>query len=311
MTSADVTSAGIPPAGMPPASMPEEGEAPWREALATERGFLLEGDGVEWLRRAEPGSIDLVVTDPPYNIGKAAWDNLGSLEDYLAWSQVWLSAAYAALKPTGTLYLMGFPEIVAQILAREGGNWAGVRWLTWYYRNKANLRDDWGRSHEAVLCLRKGKRFTFNTDPVRVPYNRHTTRYPERTQAKTSQYGGERKERWKPHPLGARPRDVLEAPVLSNGTREKTAHPTQKPVQLIRKLVLASSDPGERVVDPFGGSGTTALVAELNERHWVTIERDPTYVELARARILDPEAHAGAQTRESESATSARRAKLR
>lgn len=292
-------------------STSSESAAPWTEALATERGLLLHGDGVAWLSQAEPGSVDLIVADPPYNAGKVAWDKFQSLEDYLEWTQVWLAAAHAALKPTGTLYLTGFPEVVAQILAVETGRWTHIRWLTWYYRNKANMRNDWGRSQEAILCLRKCKRFTFNTDPVRVPYNQHTKRYPERTQAKSSKYGGERKERWKPHPLGARPRDVLEVPVLANGTREKTAHPTQKPLELIRRLVLSSSDEGELVVDPFCGSGTTALVSEVQGRRWVTIEQDAGYVELAKARLLDPSAYSGAQTRESAAETSARRAKLR
>lgn len=284
---------------------------PWREVYASALGRVLHGDGIAWLEQAEPGSIDLIVTDPPYNLGKNAWDRLGSLEEFVAWSQGWLRLAHRALKGTGTLYLMGFPEVVAHILSAEAGRWQSARWLTWYYRNKANMRDDWGRSHEAILCLRKGKEFTFNTDPVRVPYNSHTTRYPERTQAKTSKFGGERKERWEPHPLGARPRDVLEIPVLSNGTKEKTAHPTQKPLQLIRKLILASSDPGELVVDPFGGSGTSALAAEVQKRRWLTIEQSPEYVELIRERLLDPAAHAGAQTRESEASSTARRAKLR
>lgn len=279
--------------------------------LETELGTLQLGCGVSWLEGCPEGSVDLVVADPPYNLGKSSWDRFKSSADYLAWSKRWVDAAHAALKPTGALYLMGFSETLARILVAVEEPWFSARWLVWFYRNKANLRNDWGRSHESILVLRKGKRFTFNTDPVRVPYNSHTTRYPERTQAKTSQYGGERKDRWRPHPLGARPRDVLEIPVLSNGTREKTAHPTQKPVQLIRRLVLASSDEGDLVVDPFCGSGTTALVAETHGRRWVTCELDHTYAKLAKQRILDPEAHAGSQTKESEAKVSKRRAKLR
>lgn len=259
----------------------------------------------------DPGSVDLVVADPPYNLGKSEWDRFASEKDYLAWTQRWVQAAHRALKPMGSLYLMGFSEVLARILVAVEEPWHSSRWLVWFYRNKANLRNDWGRSHESILLLRKGKTFTFNTDPVRVPYNRHTTRYPERTQAKTSQYGGERKERWKPHPKGARPRDVLEIPVLCNGTKEKTAHPTQKPVQLIRRLVLASSNEGDLVVDPFCGSGTTALVAETTGRRWVTCEQDEGYGALAKARIRDPEAHAGTQTREPEAKVAARRGKLR
>jgi site-specific DNA-methyltransferase (adenine-specific) len=121
---------------------------------------------------------------------------------------------------------------------------------------------------------------------VRVPYNRHTERYPERVQSVSSQYGrGVRRDRWRPHPLGAKPRDVFEIPVLCNGTAEKTDHPTQKPVDLIRRLVLASSAPGQLVVDPFVGSGTTAVVAEELGRRWIACDADPRYVGLARARL--------------------------
>jgi site-specific DNA-methyltransferase (adenine-specific) len=278
---------------------------------STELGALYQGCGVTWLERQPAGSVHLIVADPPYNIGKTEWDRFRSKAEYLAWSRRWIAAAHRALTPTGSLYVMGFSEALAEVQVAVQSEWASVRWLIWYYRNKANLKDDWGRSHESLLLLRKGRAFTFNTDDVRIPYNAHTVRYPERTQAETSQYGGGRAERWRPHPLGARPRDVLEIPVLCNGTPEKTAHPTQKPVQLIRRLVLASSNEGELVVDPFAGSGTTALVAELHGRRWATCELDAGYVALAARRLEDPEAHAGQQTVETEAELGARRGRLR
>lgn len=290
--------------------MPRPSEPPvvvHRTALGT----LLQGCGVEWLERCPEGSVDLIVADPPYNLGKGDWDRFASPAEYLDWSRRWIAAAHRALTPTGSLYVMGFSEVLAEVQVAVAGAWDSVRWLIWFYRNKANLKDDWGRSHEALLLLRKGRPFTFNTDAVRTPYNAHTTRYPERTQAETSQYGGGRAERWRPHPLGARPRDVLEIPVLSNGTAEKTEHPTQKPVQLIRRLVLASSNGGELVVDPFAGSGTTPLVAELHGRRWVGCEADPGYAAIAARRLRDPDAFAGAQTKDSEAALASRRGRLR
>lgn len=289
-------------------------EQPRREAKVVHRtalGELIHGCGVEWLERCPAGSVDLIVADPPYNLGKGDWDRFGSTAEYLAFSRRWIAAAHRALGPTGSLYVMGFSEVLAEVQVAVASAWASVRWLIWFYRNKANLKDDWGRSHEALLLLRKGRRFTFNTDAVRIPYNAHTTRYPERTQAETSQYGGGRAERWRPHPLGARPRDVLEIPVLSNGTAEKTEHPTQKPVQLIRRLVLASSNEGDLVVDPFAGSGTTPVVAELHGRRWVGCEMDARYVAIAARRLRDPDAFAGAQTRDSESTLASRRGRLR
>jgi site-specific DNA-methyltransferase (adenine-specific) len=130
-----------------------------------------------------------------------------------------------------------------------------------------------------------------NVDAVRVPYNAHTTRYPARTQSVSSQFDrgerseGARRDAWTPHPLGAKPRDVLDVPVLCNGMAEKTEHPTQKPEELVRRLVLASSDPGDLVVDPFCGSGTTPVVAAATGRRFVAGDRDPRYVGLARRRL--------------------------
>src|SRR5262249_8894503 len=146
----------------------------------------------------------------------------------------------------------------------------GCRWLIWHYMNKANLGNDWGRSHESILHLRKGGDFTFNIDDVRIPYGNHTLKYPEHPQAETSQYGGEKtKDRlWRPHPKGAKPRDVIEVPTTCNGMEEKTSHPTQKPEELLRKFISASSNEGDLIVDPFLGSGTTAVAAEQLKRRW-------------------------------------------
>ena len=146
----------------------------------------------------------------------------------------------------------------------------GSRWLVWHYKNKANLGDDWGRSHESILHFRKSHAFTFNVDDVRIPYGEHTLKYPAHPQAETSQYGkaANKDHIWHPHPCGAKPKDVLEIPTTCNGMHEKTPHPTQKPEELLRKIVLASSNPGDLVVDPFLGSGTTAAVAEQLKRQW-------------------------------------------
>jgi site-specific DNA-methyltransferase (adenine-specific) len=288
--------------------------------LQTTLGRLEQAEALSWLSALEPASVDLVISDPPYNLGKSDWDRFASPAAYLDWSITWIAAAHRALKPEGSLYVMGFSEVLADLKSAVAGaraatpataEWSSCRWLVWFYRNKANLRDDWGRSHESILHLRKGSRFTFNTDAVRIPYNDHTTRYPERTQAATSQYGGARTERWRPHPAGARPRDVLEVPVLANGTAEKTRHPTQKPVQLVRRLVLASSNPGDLVVDPFSGSGTTALVCEQTGRRWRASELDRTWCDVAAARLRNPEEYLGSQTYEPEQVVAARRARLR
>jgi site-specific DNA-methyltransferase (adenine-specific) len=260
---------------------------PMRRAAATARGTLWYGLAEDLLASLADGSVDLVIADPPYNLAKEDWDDLGTLDAYVSWCDTWLIEVERVLTPEGSAYVCGFSEILADVKARSARRFrGGCRWLVWYYRNKANLGNDWGRSHESILHLRKSQNARIDVDAVRVPYNRHTERYPERVQAITSQYGrGVRRDRWQPHPLGAKPRDVLEIPVLCNGTAEKTHHPTQKPSDLIRRLIMASTRPGHLVLDPFAGSGTTALVAEETDRRWQAIDSDPRYVGLARERL--------------------------
>jgi len=115
------------------------------------------------------------------------------------------------LAPHGSAYVWRFSEILADVKARSARRFAACRWLIWYYRNKANLGRDWGRSHEVDPALRKDDA-RIDVDAIRIPYNGHTTRYPARIQAVSSQYGGERarRERWEPNPLGRQARDVIE-----------------------------------------------------------------------------------------------------
>jgi site-specific DNA-methyltransferase (adenine-specific) len=165
----------------------------------------------------------------------------------------------------------------------------GCKWLVWFYRNKGNLGNDWGRSHESILHLRKSKDFIFNIDEVRIPYNEHTIKYPARKQAESSHFANGKKNdnEWIPNPLGAKPKDVLEIPTISNGAWEKTTHKTQKPVELLRKIILSSSNQDSTILDPFGGSGTTYAVAEAYKRNWLGTELENDYCSLIAKRLSD------------------------
>lgn len=263
-----------------------EGE-PFSPTYVHPHGTLFEGDSISWLKSLESESVDLIFADPPYNIKKADWDKFESQEKYIAWSMEWISEAHRVLKKEGTLYICGFSEILADIKHPSMKYFKGCRWLVWHYKNKANLGNDWGRSHESILHLRKNKKQNFNVDDVRIPYSGHTLKYPSHPQAVTSQYGngGKRKEVWTPHPKGAKPRDVLEVPTTCNGMGEKTKHPTQKPEELVRKFILASSREGDLIIDPFSGSGTTATVAEQLNRRWMCCELESEYNDWAIGRI--------------------------
>ena len=249
-------------------------------------GILFTENSLDWLKSLQDESIDMVFADPPYNIKKADWDKFDSQEEYINWSVQWISEVSRILKPTGSLYICGFSEILADLKHPAMRFFSGCKWLIWHYRNKANLGNDWGRSHESILHLRKTKKFTLNVDEIRIPYGTHTLKYPEHPQAESSQYSnGKARPVWVPNPLGAKPKDVFEIPTTCNGMGEKTKHPTQKPEELLRKLVLASSKIGDVVLDPFSGSGTTLVVAEQLQRKWIGCDINQEYNSWAISRI--------------------------
>ena len=185
------------------------------------------------------------------------------------------------------MYLCGFSEILADLRRPAAEHFAGCKWLVWFYKNKANLGKSWGRSHESIIHFRKSKKSAINIDDIRIPYGNHTLKYPDHPQAESSQYGNgkERKSVWKPHPGGAKPKDVFEIPVTSNGMAEKTPHPTQKPEELVRRFILASSREGDLVLDPFAGSGTTLVCAEQLKRKWSGCDAEAQYCSWAVIRL--------------------------
>lgn len=251
-------------------------------------GQLYQGDSIDWLKSLKAESIDLVFADPPYNIRKADWDSFESQEQYIEWSLQWISESSRVLKLTGSLYICGFSEILADLKHPASRYFKGCRWLIWHYKNKANLGSDWGRSHESIIHFRKSDRVKLNIDDVRIPYGAHTLKYPSHPQAETSAYGkGAKKKRdnWTPNPKGAKPKDVIEIPTTCNGMGETTPHPTQKPEELLRKFVLASSKEGEVIIDPFSGSGTTLVVAEQLNRCWMGCDLNAEYNSWAIRRI--------------------------
>jgi len=259
-------------------------------AFETALGRLYHGDAISWLQSLPSASIDLLIADPPYGGNAVHWDKFASLDDYAQWCDAWLAECHRVLKADATCFVCGWSENLAYLKVLGDKYFAACRWLIWFYRNKqAAWRTDWGRAHESILHFRKAKRFTFNQDTVRVPYNAHAQRYPKHTQAASSVFGakngGKSGHVWQPHPLGAKPKDDFEISILNNGMGESTPHPTQKPEELIRRLVQACSHKGNLVVDPFGGAGTTFAVCEKLERRWAGVELERDYVELMRLRL--------------------------
>jgi site-specific DNA-methyltransferase (adenine-specific) len=250
-------------------------------------GKLFLGDSLQWLKSIETNSINLIFADPPYNIKKTDWDTFESQEIYIQWSLQWIKEASRILTHTGSIYICGFSEILADLKHPASQYFHSCRWLIWHYRNKANLGKDWGRSHESILHFRKSSDFTLRLDNIRIPYGKHTLKYPVHPQATTSHFGKGKppKENWTPNPLGAKPKDVIEIPTTCNGMGEKTPHPTQKPEELVRKLILAASDEEQIILDPFSGSGTTLVVSEQLGRKWIGCDLNYEYNQWAIQRL--------------------------
>lgn len=258
--------------------------------LKTKYGELYNLDAIEFLQSQDSNSIDLIFSDPPYNIRKAQWDSFSSQKEYVDWSMKWIREAHRVLSRKGSLYICGFSEILADIKWSATSLFKGCKWLIWFYRNKGNLGNDWGRSHESILHFRKSKDFIFNIDEVRIPYNNHTLKYPKRKQAETSQFSNGKKKKdyeWEPNPSGAKPKDVFEIPTISNSSWERFEHTTQKPVELLRKIVTSSSNKDSLILDPFGGSGTTYAVAEAYERKWIGTELEECFCKIIKKRLTD------------------------
>lgn len=309
----DATGRNVRNLGEEPGFVAVEGTK-FQEQVTAPEGTIYQGDSITWLKSLESESVDMIFADPPYNIKKTDWDNFESQQAYVDWSMEWIVEASRVLTKKGSLFICGFSEILADLKLPASKYFATCRWIVWHYKNKANLGNDWGRSHESILHFRKSKSQRLaEIDYLRIPYGKHTLKYPSHPQAETSAYGKgqSKRDNWMPHPMGAKPKDVIELPTTNNGMNEKTPHPTQKPEELVRKFVFAASHPGELVVDPFSGSGTSAVVAAQLGRKFLACDMEPQYNSWAAERLRKLERRSSMEWFEYDRANAERRGSIR
>ena len=210
---------------------------------------IILGDALEILACFKSDSVDLIIADPPYNLGKNYGNNrdVRSFDDYLRFSRTWLGLAHRILKPNGTMYVfMGFRFIsrLYDILERELGMFFNS-WVVWHYTQGTGKKRGFSPRHDDILMFTKSRDFVFNLDSIRVPQKY----YRERNNMR-----------------GANPGDVWEFSHVHYCNENRENHPTQKPEGLIERMILASSDEGMTVLDPFSGSGTTLRVCQQLHR---------------------------------------------
>ena len=216
---------------------------------------ILNEDCILGMKKIPDDSINIIICDPPYNIGKDFGNNSDKqeMDEYLNWCDEWIGECIRILKPDGTLFIYGFSEILSFIRVRISIN---VRWIIWHYTNKVTPSlNFWQRTHESILCCYKDKPH-FNRDEVREPY---TEGYLKNAAGKvrkgTKGRFGDKETVYNAHKNGALPRDVIKISALAGGAgkKERVDHPTQKPLELCEKLIKSSMKKPEEtlVVVPF------------------------------------------------------------
>ena len=253
---------------------------------------LYNEDCIKGMRLLKEDSVDIIIADPPYNIGKDFGNDSDkqTMKQYLEWCEEWIRECFRILKKTGTLYIYGFSETLAFIRTKIEYN---VRWLVWHYTNKnvPSLKF-WQRSHESILCCYKEKP-VFNLDDIREPYSEgflkgSAGKVRKATVGRFSD--GTTETVYNAHEKGALPRDVIKIPALAGGSgkNERVNHPTQKPLALCEELLKASRNKNSDtlLVVPFVGSGSECVMAKRMGISFIGYEINEEYIKLATERLI-------------------------
>src|SRR5579864_129281 len=243
------------------------------------------GDSLATLRRIPSQSIQLVICDPPYNINVAAWDDLAH---YVDWAAKWLGEVERVLAPSGSFVLFGGLQYQGE--AGSGDLLSLMDWMRrhsrmllanliiWNYPNGMGAQRFFANRHEEIAWFAKTPKYFFDLDAVRRPLDPVTLEIYKRDK----RLNAESLEK------GINPTNVWKIPRLSGNSKERVGHPTQKPKELIERLIRSLSFPGSTVLDFFAGSGVTARVAIETGRHSISSDLDetlPTYFRRQVAQI--------------------------
>ena len=230
------------------------------------------GDSIIELKKLPDKSVDLIVTDPPYNLSKDYGNNNDRLEfdQYLEFTRTWLREAYRVLKDDGSIYIfmgMRYISYVYTILEQELGMTFNS-WITWFYTQGIGKTQGFSPRHDDILYFTKHpKKFQFNLDAIRVPQKYYRSVNNMR---------------------GANPGNVWEFSHMHYCNKNRKKHPTQKPEGLYERMILASSNEGDTVLDPFLGSGTLLRVCQQINRNGIGIDVNPEYIEMSKERLNEP-----------------------
>lgn len=251
----------------------------------TENSLIYNGDCLEFMRKVEFCYVDLTITSPPYNIGKEYEEAL-PLDEYISWCKTWMAEIYRLTKPNGSFWLnVGYLSIPGKAkalpiswLLLDKTDFFLVQEIIWNYgAGVAGKRFFSPRNEKILWYVKDSKNYTFNLDKIRDP----NVKYPNQ----------KKNGKLRCNPLGKNPTDVWRIPKVTSGenrsSKERTTHPAQFPEAMIDRIIKASSNEGNLVMDPFLGSGTSAIVALKNNRKFIGFETSKGYCEITKERIMD------------------------
>ncbi len=239
-------------------------------------------DCCDLLARLPDGSVQLIICDPPYNIMLADWDHH---DNYIEWTGSWLQEAERVLRPTGNIAIFGGLQFQGEagsgdLLSiihhlRHTSDMLLANLIVWTYPNGMSARRFFANRHEEIAWFARTGKYYFDLDSVREPYNEKTKEIYRKD------------KRLNPDTIekGRNPTNVWQIRRLNGNSRERVGHPTQKPREIIQRLVRSLSWPGSTVVDFFGGSGITTRVAIEEGRHSVCCDTDTTFPDYVSRQI--------------------------
>ena len=232
---------------------------------------IIQGDAMTLLKEIPSESIDVIIADPPYNLGKNYGNNhdFKEFDDYISFSKTWLGEAKRILKSTGTIYVFMGVRFISYIydILEVKLKLVFNSWICWHYTQGIGKTKGLSPRHDDILMFTKSNHFKFNLDSIRVPQKFYRSRNNMR---------------------GANPGDVWKFSHVHYCNENRQKHPTQKPEGLIERMILASSDKGDQIFDPFSGSGTTVRVCQQLERNATGFELNPDYVRMTKERLAQP-----------------------
>ena len=236
-------------------------------------------DVLEGIDSIPDDALDLIVADPPYCLGKDYGNNSDKLssEEYLKWMQRWIDVVIPKLKDTGSFYIFLTWRYSPEIFSYLKSKLIMINEIIWDRKvpSMGGSTRSFTSVHDTIGFFAKSKKYFFDLDAVRIPYDAETKKARSRRIFEGAKW----------LELGYNPKDLWSVSRIHKQAPERENHPTQKPLEIIDRMVLASSPENGLVLDPFMGSGTTAISCMRNKRKFVGFEINSSYCEMIEQRI--------------------------